>query len=475
MEALVLRQVDYGEADRITTLLTAERGRVDARIPQARRSRKRFGGLDLFVLADVTLEPRPGAPRLKTARILDSHDGIRGEIERLALAGFAAELLAAVAPPDGEGADLMRLGRAAFAALDSGAPGGEGWARGFELKLLHVLGVRPSLRRCAACGEVAAPPLSWSPGSGGVLGACHEGSDPRAREVSSQTADLLDRSLRTPLSEQDQVAWGRDELRQARGLLAAFLEDHVGRGGKARRFLESVFPLLVLGLAACGTAPPTEVSVGGFLYEEPAPAAGTEALSDASGLALDDAGSELAEATRPFADFPGYFRFDALAPEQSVHAVFSGDGHIATVVAGSAAPDDLFVDAGVFHLWPRPVVEGWIDEWSEVLSRTGGPRLPALDPEQGGDGGFIRGTWAGTGTQLRALDSTGAPRSAVYRDSAGLASEEPATTVHGGFAVFGMPVGPARLQALQEGDWQDVATVLIVEDGVTSLARWEHP
>src|SRR3954452_5544532 len=57
-QAVVLRSIRYGEADRIVHLYTPHRGRVGAIAKGVRRSRSRFGGrlLPLFPLA-------PGPPR----------------------------------------------------------------------------------------------------------------------------------------------------------------------------------------------------------------------------------------------------------------------------------------------------------------------------------------------------------------------------------------------------------------------------
>nr|MDQ2647496.1 DNA repair protein RecO [Myxococcota bacterium] len=58
-EALVLRRVEYGDADLIVTLLTLSLGRVSALARGARKSRRRFGGaLEPFFTLSVTLEER---------------------------------------------------------------------------------------------------------------------------------------------------------------------------------------------------------------------------------------------------------------------------------------------------------------------------------------------------------------------------------------------------------------------------------
>ncbi|HVI73863.1 MAG TPA: DNA repair protein RecO, partial [Anaeromyxobacteraceae bacterium] len=54
LTGVVLRTVDYGESDRVVSLLTAERGKVSAFARKARVSRRRFGGaLEPFTLLQV--------------------------------------------------------------------------------------------------------------------------------------------------------------------------------------------------------------------------------------------------------------------------------------------------------------------------------------------------------------------------------------------------------------------------------------
>ena len=55
-EAIVLRKLDYGEADQIYTLLTRGHGKVGAIAKGVRKTTSRLGpALDLFVRVDVLL------------------------------------------------------------------------------------------------------------------------------------------------------------------------------------------------------------------------------------------------------------------------------------------------------------------------------------------------------------------------------------------------------------------------------------
>ena len=60
-EAVVLRSIRYGEADRIVHLYTAARGRVNAIAKGSRRPKSRFGGrLEPFFRLDLVLHEGRG-------------------------------------------------------------------------------------------------------------------------------------------------------------------------------------------------------------------------------------------------------------------------------------------------------------------------------------------------------------------------------------------------------------------------------
>lgn len=492
MRAFLLRQTNYRDSDRIVTLLTDEGARLDIKIPRARSSRKRFGGLDLFVLADLVLETR-GAPRLKEATPVRSFDGIRLDVVRLALASYAAELLVVAAQPEHPAPDLFRLTEAAFDSLDDPDPafdvGGLGWARGFELKLGHVLGVRPSLRQCAACGEPAAPPLGWSVAAGGVLsGDCRQ-EDPLARTVTPDVIARLDEALRRPLKEQAAVPWTHRDRRDARSVMRAFVVEHVGVRERALAFLDQVAPLLLVGLVlllggCTAYVPPEDVRVQGWLLNTPDPPEGgtLEALtvSGASADAFGDNGTLLVEGANPFSDFDNYWRFDPLPPETAVHLVFTPPevaedevGYVRTVLSGRTAIEDLFVDDGTFHLWSRADALTWVLDWREVTDPT--ILGPTFDPELEGEGGIAYGQVANAaafeGYRIVVRDAAGVDRGAFYTDADGAPIEGEGLSAEGTFVVLGLSPGPAEVIVGRPdaSTLERSFTTRIEEDGVTSL------
>jgi DNA repair protein RecO (recombination protein O) len=155
--AVVVRAVDYGEADRIVTLLTRVRGKVSAIARGARKSRRRFaGGLGLFAHGRATVKVRRGADLalLESWQPLVDHTGLAADVARMAHAGYVCEIardLSAADHPDAEVFDLVAETLAVLSAPDR--PPCVETLRVFELRLLDALGFAPMLDRCTACGR----------------------------------------------------------------------------------------------------------------------------------------------------------------------------------------------------------------------------------------------------------------------------------------------------------------------------------
>src|SRR4030088_784121 len=92
-EAVVLRSMRYGEADRILHLYTPARGRVSAIAKGVRRARSRFGGrLEPFFRLNIELhEGRSELLTVTGAQTVDGHSRLRGDGRALDAAARACD------------------------------------------------------------------------------------------------------------------------------------------------------------------------------------------------------------------------------------------------------------------------------------------------------------------------------------------------------------------------------------------------
>jgi DNA repair protein RecO (recombination protein O) len=248
LTALVLRTVDYGDSDRVVTLLSRERGKVSAFARGARASRRRFGGaLEPFTLLRVEGKERPGGGlvSLESAHVERAFGGIRGDLARIACASYAAELSRELVREGEPHDELFALLVEYLARLDAAAAQPSA-LRAFELGALAAAGLMPRLDACARCGEplATAAALPFDPGQGGVLGPSCAPWAPGAPRLGAATREALARYQEGGLAAADAAPLARQEGIEAREALSRFIEHHLGARLASRKFLDEVGPML---------------------------------------------------------------------------------------------------------------------------------------------------------------------------------------------------------------------------------------
>lgn len=170
VSAVVIRQRDLGEADRIATLYTLERGKLSAVAKGIKRTRSKLAGsLQLFAQAHVQLAAGRSLEVVTQAQPIAGYYHLREEMDRYAHACYVAELLDALTDEGDPDAVVYQLLVASLEALDAGGDPST-LVRGFELKLLARMGYGPELERCAGCGAALdRGPIGFSADQGGVL------------------------------------------------------------------------------------------------------------------------------------------------------------------------------------------------------------------------------------------------------------------------------------------------------------------
>ena len=170
-EAIVLRSLRYGEADRILHLYTPMRGRVSAIAKGVRRTRSRFGGrLEPFSLVDLQLhEGRSDLLTVTGADTIRAHAHLRDAAAALDAAGRACDAVARLFESGDPHPEVFHLlGNELRLLEDEPAMATLANQLAFRLKLLVAAGFGPQLSACASCGE-REHLVGFSGAAGGVV------------------------------------------------------------------------------------------------------------------------------------------------------------------------------------------------------------------------------------------------------------------------------------------------------------------
>jgi DNA repair protein RecO (recombination protein O) len=222
-EAVVLRSIRFGEADRVLHLYTEERGRVGAIAKGVRRIRSRFGGRlePLFRVWLVLHEGRGELCTVSAAETVHAHTRLRerrGALERGAQAADAVLRLFDAAEPNRPAYNLLCQELALLDRLPEAATRAQALA--FRMKLMLAAGFAPELAGCATCGAPESGGM-FSPAAGGVVCAtCAAG----AFALERPGHEFMVAALARPLAEAPVAP--DPALRQADRAIVETLEHH---------------------------------------------------------------------------------------------------------------------------------------------------------------------------------------------------------------------------------------------------------
>ena len=159
--AVVLRGRNYGEADKILTLFTTARGKLDAIAKGVRRTKGHLTGrLEFANEVQLGMHRGRNMDVVVSADIEQAHWKDLVAPERFAAANLVVELVDAFCEPDLAMPDVYELLTAALRAIGTRAQPLALLPR-FSLRLLHMLGLAPPLDRCIRCGAPLESGGAW--------------------------------------------------------------------------------------------------------------------------------------------------------------------------------------------------------------------------------------------------------------------------------------------------------------------------
>ena len=235
---MVLRKLDYGEADRIYTLLTREHGRIGAIAKGVRKTSSRLApSLELFARIDVLFARGRNLDVITQVERVPGHR-LEADVARTAHAYLIVELAERVTEEHHPVEGIFEL--TVLALEDLARETQPRRASAYYLaQALDLLGYAPQLHICASC-ERPLPPAAaaFSAAAGGLL--CASCMAPGMIPVSVGAIKVLrlmaagEINLYRRLKLEDQL------LAEVEAVLEAQLEHHLDRRLKSLAFLRQM-------------------------------------------------------------------------------------------------------------------------------------------------------------------------------------------------------------------------------------------
>lgn len=241
-DAIVLRRLDYGEADRILTILSREHGKFAAIAKGARRSKARNGSaLDLFSRSRMMLAKGRNLDVVAQVERNGDVRHISGDVKRTAYASLVAEVVDKVLEDRHPVDDIFELVVVTLGRLNAPERSSRADAAWFLMRVLDLLGYRPQLSHCPSCNDELPVAAGWfSPLLGGVLCAKCAGDTQAGSPLSVNGLKVLRLMAADDADLYDRLRLSVELLKEVEQALEAQLEYHLDRHLKSLDFIRSI-------------------------------------------------------------------------------------------------------------------------------------------------------------------------------------------------------------------------------------------
>ena len=234
--AIVLRRVNYRDNDRMVTLFSPSRGRIDAIIRNCRKPKSHnLNAGELFALGDYMLYESGGHITVTSVHLIVTFYTLRQDYDRLTCGTYVLSLVEAVIEPEQEQQELFMLLLHTLSRLAFSDQPWKPLLAGFLLHFASCEGFKPRLNHCVVCGErlSEAGPFFFDRQEGGLCcGECHNQRKRMSRPGDFRQEPLTAAEVRwmRQMLQTGSASWlDRPEAYAPFSILRQFVEDRLGR------------------------------------------------------------------------------------------------------------------------------------------------------------------------------------------------------------------------------------------------------
>jgi DNA repair protein RecO (recombination protein O) len=153
-KGIVLHQIPTGDADKVVTYLTPDKGKINVIAPGAKRTRSSIAGCTEFLCySEIDLFKTKDHYRLRDGKILEPFYEIRNDLLKLAIATYFCEVLKDIVMEDFSAKEELRLFLNSLYYLSKEKKDKDLIIAVFMLKLLCLNGLAPCVSHCILCNK----------------------------------------------------------------------------------------------------------------------------------------------------------------------------------------------------------------------------------------------------------------------------------------------------------------------------------
>ncbi len=242
-KGIIIKRINLGEADKILTILTADRGKIRVVARGVRRANAKLSGfLELFRHNEYLLAEGRNLDVITGATTIDSFRQISLNLRKIGLAYYVAEIIDKLIEETQESDRIFELVHAVFKEINSTRLPLDFIKGFFEFNILSALGFQPELTKCIVCERAidTTQKFGFSIALGGLVDSDHFFSDPMAVVLDKPTAEVLCTMTSAPLKHFCACENLAEVTPQIAKISGNFLDYMMEKNLHSKEFLEEV-------------------------------------------------------------------------------------------------------------------------------------------------------------------------------------------------------------------------------------------
>lgn len=241
-KGVVIRQTKYSEADKILTIFTKERGKIQAIAKGSRRPKSPLmGSTEVFCYSEFLMYNGKGLYNVNQGQIIDSFYSLREDIYKLSYATFILELIDSSVVEEEANDILFELLIKTLKTLTDMKDNYRKLLLAFQIKYISFIGFRPQLVDCANCGSEIKSMVKFDLLEGGVVCDDCFTNDINQLNVSRKLINIMKVLLYAKLEDLEELSIPEVEEKKIEEVLIKYITSHIEKKRfKSLEFLKTL-------------------------------------------------------------------------------------------------------------------------------------------------------------------------------------------------------------------------------------------
>jgi DNA repair protein RecO (recombination protein O) len=240
-QGIVLKYTNLGEADKILTILTRNKGKIRAVAKGCRKPKSSMlTSSEMFAVSEFVLYKGSSLYHISQAETKETFYNLRNDLLKLSYAVFFVEMADAASEEELPNERLfLLLAKALYYLAEGEIPVGL-INLAYQLKLMDISGYRPSIQRCVHCGKTEIEEYKFDIVLGGIICNECEKFGKNIIKISPGSVEAIKALLNSEISRLNTLKIDNTIFNEIDKLTKRFVEAHLDKHFKSLDFLNEI-------------------------------------------------------------------------------------------------------------------------------------------------------------------------------------------------------------------------------------------